>query len=171
MVDFPASHVSLQPRFTWICLRCFFTFYLGKSPFCTTIWEIIFLLFPGILSKSRFGLEYYTNFGQFHHFQISCLVKLAQTRVLGFWWLSGREIRKSRNIPFWPDHVHPIFFVNLCHMKQGYSSKMWLGSLFGGSKAPDKQETRADLLGHDGPGLGKDAQHILTRGAPPSAIK
>jgi len=55
-------------------------------------------------------------------------------------------------------------------MKQGYSSKMWLGSLFGGSKAPDKQETRADLLGHDGPGLGKDAQHILTRWAPPSAI-
>lgn len=40
----------------------------------------------------------------------------------------------------------------------------------GGSKAPNKQETSADLLGHDGPGLGKDAQHILTRWAPaPSA--
>ena len=44
------------------------------------------------------------------------------------------------------------------------------GQLIGGSKAPNKQETSADLLGHDGPGLGKDAQHILTRWAPSSAI-
>lgn len=55
-------------------------------------------------------------------------------------------------------------------MKQGFFQQDVAGQLIGGSKAPNKQQTRADLLGHDGPGLGKDAQHILTRWAPPSAI-
>jgi len=39
-------------QMAWICLRWFSSFYHGKSPFLTTIWENVFFFFPAIFSAN-----------------------------------------------------------------------------------------------------------------------